>query len=97
MSQIGSSPLSPPLRGVHSPGVRKHCQIIFGCYFRKKIKKKWSRKSYDVFLEDGKHFAKITFFYIIVTKGCWAWRKRTKDCMIWRKRRTVGSGGNEGL
>ena len=35
VSQIGSSPLSPPFRGLHSPGVRKHCQIIFACYFRK--------------------------------------------------------------
>ena len=34
-SQIGSSPLPPPFRGLHSPGVRKHCQIIFACYFRK--------------------------------------------------------------
>ena len=33
--QIGSSPLPPPFRGLHSPGVRKHCQIIFACYFRK--------------------------------------------------------------
>ena len=29
VSQIGSSPLPPPFRGLHSPGVRKHCQIIF--------------------------------------------------------------------
>ena len=35
LSQIGSSPLPPPFRGLHSPGVRKHCQIIFACYFRK--------------------------------------------------------------
>ena len=35
LSQIGSSQLSPPFRGLHSPGVRKHCQIIFACYFRK--------------------------------------------------------------
>ena len=35
LSQIGSSPLMPPFRGLHSPGVRKHCQIIFACYFRK--------------------------------------------------------------
>ena len=35
LSQIGSSQLPPPLRGLHSPGVRKHCQIIFACYFRK--------------------------------------------------------------
>ena len=35
MSQIGSSPLPPPFRGLHSPGVRKHCHIIFACYFRK--------------------------------------------------------------
>ena len=34
-SQIGSSPLPPPFKGLHSPGVRKHCQIIFACYFRK--------------------------------------------------------------
>ena len=33
--QIGSSQLPPPFRGLHSPGVRKHCQIIFACYFRK--------------------------------------------------------------
>ena len=33
--QIGSSPLPPPFRRLHSPGVRKHCQIIFTCYFRK--------------------------------------------------------------
>ena len=33
--QIGSSPVPPPFRGLHSPGVRKHCQIIFACYFRK--------------------------------------------------------------
>ena len=26
LSQIGSSPLPPPFRGLHSPGVRKHCQ-----------------------------------------------------------------------
>ena len=35
LSQIGSSPLPPPFRELHSPGVRKHCQIIFACYFRK--------------------------------------------------------------
>ena len=35
VSQIGSSPLPPPFRVLHSPGVRKHCQIIFACYFRK--------------------------------------------------------------
>ena len=35
VSQIGSSPLPPPFRGLHSPGVRKLCQIIFACYFRK--------------------------------------------------------------
>ena len=33
LSQISSSPL--PFRGHHSPGVRKHCQIIFARYFRK--------------------------------------------------------------
>ena len=31
LSQIGSSQLPPPFRGLHS----KHCQIIFACYFRK--------------------------------------------------------------
>ena len=35
VSQIGSSPLPPPIRGLNSPGVRKHCQIIFACYFPK--------------------------------------------------------------
>ena len=35
LSQIGSSPLPPPFRGLHYTGVRKHCQIIFACYFRK--------------------------------------------------------------
>ena len=35
LSQIGSSQLPPPFRRLHSPGVRKHCQIIFACYFRK--------------------------------------------------------------
>ena len=35
LSQIGSSQLPPPFRGLHSPGVRKHCQIVFACYFRK--------------------------------------------------------------
>ena len=35
LSQIGSSQLPPPFRGLHSPGVRKHFQIIFACYFRK--------------------------------------------------------------
>ena len=35
LSLIGSSQLPPPLRGLHSPRVRKHCQIIFACYFRK--------------------------------------------------------------
>ena len=35
LSQIGSSQLPPPFRGLHSPGVRKHCQIISACYFRK--------------------------------------------------------------
>ena len=35
LSQIGSSPLPTPFRGLHSPGVQKHCQIIFACYFRK--------------------------------------------------------------
>ena len=35
LSQIGSSQLPPSFRGLHSPGVRKHCQIIFACYFRK--------------------------------------------------------------
>jgi len=35
LSQIGSSQLPPPFRGLHSRWVRKHCQIIFACYFRK--------------------------------------------------------------
>ena len=35
LSQTGSSQLPPPFRGLHSPGVRKHCEIIFACYFRK--------------------------------------------------------------
>ena len=35
VSQIGSSPLPPPFRGLHSPRVKKHCQIIFACYFWK--------------------------------------------------------------
>ena len=35
LSQVGSSPLPPPFRELHSPAVRKHCQIIFACYFRK--------------------------------------------------------------
>ena len=35
VSQIGSSPLPLPFRGLHSPGVRKHCQIILACYFSK--------------------------------------------------------------
>ena len=33
--QIGSFQLPPPFRGLHSPGVRKHFQIIFASYFRK--------------------------------------------------------------
>ena len=28
LSQIGSSLLPPPFRGLHFPGVRKHCEII---------------------------------------------------------------------
>ena len=32
-SQISSSLLPPPFRGLHSPGVRKHCQIIFRLLF----------------------------------------------------------------
>ena len=44
VSQIGSSPLPPPFRGLHSPGVRKNCQIIFAWYFRKSsIMKKKSK------------------------------------------------------
>ena len=35
LPQIGSSQLPPPFRGLHSHGVRKRCQIIFACYFRK--------------------------------------------------------------
>ena len=35
LSHTGSSQLPPPFRGLHSPGVRKHCQIIFACYIRK--------------------------------------------------------------
>ena len=35
VSQTGSSLLPPPFRGLHSPRVRKHCQIILACYFRK--------------------------------------------------------------
>ena len=35
LSQISSSQLLPPFRGLHYPRVRKHCQIIFACYFRK--------------------------------------------------------------
>jgi len=41
LSQIGSSLLPPPFRGLHSPGVRKHCQIIFACYFRKPSNIHW--------------------------------------------------------
>ena len=37
VSQIVSSPLPPPFRGLHSLGVRKYCQIIFACYFRKRL------------------------------------------------------------
>ena len=33
--QIGSSQLPPPFRGLHSPRVRKHCQITIACYFQK--------------------------------------------------------------
>ena len=43
VSQIGSSLLPPPFRGLHSPGVRKHCQIIFTCYFRKSSIEKLQR------------------------------------------------------
>ena len=32
-SQIGSFPLSPPFRGLHSPGVRKHCQVYLRLLF----------------------------------------------------------------
>ena len=47
LSQIGSSQLPPPFRGPHSPGVRKHCQIIFACYFRKSsIKQLISKQRY---------------------------------------------------
>ena len=35
LSQIGSSLLLTPFRGLHSPRVRKYCQIIFACYFWK--------------------------------------------------------------
>ena len=35
LSQIGSSQLPPAFMGLHSPGVRKHCQIIFAYYFQK--------------------------------------------------------------
>ena len=43
LSQIGSSQLPPPFRGLHSPGVRKHCQIIFACYFQKSsISRHWN-------------------------------------------------------
>ena len=35
--QIGSCQLPPPFRGLHSPRVRKHCQIIFACYFRNRL------------------------------------------------------------
>ena len=35
LPEIGSSQLPLAFRGLHSPGVRKHCQIIFACYFRK--------------------------------------------------------------
>ena len=29
VSQVGSSPLPPPFRGLHSPGVSKHCQNTY--------------------------------------------------------------------
>ena len=48
LSQIGSSPLPPPFRRLHSPRVRKHCQIIFACYFRKS-----SNKSFTFFRARG--------------------------------------------
>ena len=35
LSQVSSSLLPSPFRGLHSPGVRKHCQIIFAFCFRK--------------------------------------------------------------
>ena len=44
VSQTGSSPLPPPFRGLHSPGVRKHCQIIFACNFRKSSIIRYRRK-----------------------------------------------------
>ena len=46
LSQIGYSPLPPPFREFHSPGIRKHCQIIFACYFRKlSVRKKKTKKN----------------------------------------------------
>ena len=33
LSQTGSSLLLTPFRGLHSPRIRKYCQIIFACFF----------------------------------------------------------------
>ena len=52
--QIGSSQLLPPFRGLHSPGVRKHCQIIFACYFWKLSIKNTKAKDGDTQVQPTK-------------------------------------------
>ena len=55
LSQIGSSQLPPPFRGLHYPGVRKHCQIIFACYFRKSsIEPSHFEDQWTVIMHSGK-------------------------------------------
>ena len=71
LSQINSSLLPPPFRGLHSPGVRKHCQIIFfTCYFREATVSKY-KVGHCSTMGDFVVVADITIIKVnIVTKEC---------------------------
>ena len=70
VSQIGSSPLPPPFWGLHSPGVRKHCQIIFACYFRKSsIKEGCSNRKNSNVKQTDKLGPKAVQSFVILPQG----------------------------
>ena len=70
VSQIGSSPLPLPFSGLHSPGVRKHCQIIFACYFRKSsIKEGCSNQKNSNVKQTDKLGPKAVQSFVILPQG----------------------------
>ena len=76
LPQIGSSQLPTPFRGLHSPGVRKHCQIIFACYFRKS----------SIVRSVQYHLSEVTFQYKGRRRSIQLWKAipLVGDCVLYR-------------